>query len=187
MQPLVLLQKAEGVQLGEEMCSLLHSPSCVHWDKELRKQFMYNSKITQNTKKRSTLFSLWGSISTGRSHPEELRSLCLWRYSKPSMTWLWAVALDKMICRGVTSVTESRSSHWEKLQTVGNNCIPNFQILSLWHPASDLTLWLALRTTQFWIQKIVVISSSFSREATQALPVTAGKYTCGGWRNCSVI
>lgn len=160
------------------MCSLLHSQSCVHCDTEVRKQFMYNSKSNPKHKKKAHTFFTVRIINTRRGHPEKLWSLCLWRYSKPSVTWLWATELDKMICRGVTSV--SLSSHWEKLQTVGKNRIPNFQILSMWHPASDFTtLWLALRITQFWIQKAAVISSSFSREATQALTVTVGKHTWG--------
>lgn len=98
--------KAEGVQLGEEMCSLLHSPSCVPWDTEGSKQFMYNSKNNPKHKKKKlhTFFTV-RVINTGRSHAEKLWSLCLWRYSKASVTWLWAVELDKMICRGVTSVT----------------------------------------------------------------------------------
>lgn len=190
MQPLVLLQKAKVRE-----CSLRRrcAASCtVHLvctgTQTSGNSLFITQKITQNTrkKKKALHFFTVRVISTGRRHAGKLWSLCLWRYSKPSMTWLWAVELDKMICSGVTSV--DLSSHWEKLQTVGSNCIPNFQILSMWHPASDLTaLWLALRTTQFWIQKAVVISSSFSRAATGALTVTAGKYTCGGWRNCSVI
>lgn len=182
MQLLVLLQKANlrECSLGRCAASCTVHLICTE-TKNSGNSLCRTQKITH------TFFTV-RVISTGRRHPEKLWSLCLWRYSKSSMTWLWAVELDKMICRGVTSVTESLSSHWEKLQTIENNCIPNFQILSLWHPASDLTtLWLALRTTQFWIQKIVVILSSFSREATRALPGTAGKHTCGCWGNCSVI
>lgn len=93
------------MQLGEEMRSLLHSQSCVHCDTEVRKQFIYNSKNNPKHKKKAHTFFTVRIINTRRGHPEKLWSLCLWRYSKPSVTWLWATELDKMICRGVTSVT----------------------------------------------------------------------------------
>lgn len=94
------------MQLGEETCSLLHSPSCVHCDTKVREQLTCNPKNNpkHTQKKLHTCFTV-RVINIGRSHPEKLWSLCLWRYSKPSVTQLWAVELDKMICRGVTSVT----------------------------------------------------------------------------------
>lgn len=109
MQPLVLFQK---VKLRE--CSLRRrraASSIVHLvctvTQKSGNSLCVTQKITQNTHTKKKLHACFTVrvINIGRSHPEKLWSLCLWRYSKPSVTWLWAVELDKMICRGVTSVT----------------------------------------------------------------------------------
>lgn len=106
MQSVVLLQKAKlrECSLGRR-CAASCTVSLVGTvTQKSGNSLCITQKITQNTKKAHTFFTV-RIINTRRGHPEKLWSLCLWRYSKPSVTWLWAMELDKMICRSVTSVT----------------------------------------------------------------------------------
>lgn len=150
MQPLVLLQKVKlrECSLGRRCAaSCIVHPVCTVTQKSGNSLCISQKNNQKHTKKSSTLFSLWES-SVLKSSREVVKSLSLEILKIQHDMALSSAAGKDLMCHLSDSV--SLSSHWEKLQTVGNNCIPNLQILSMWHPASDLTtLWLALRKTQF--------------------------------------
>lgn len=121
---------------------------CILWCLS-QKWFMHELCIKKKKKERKptnkTPHFLLRVINTLTGHPEKLWNLCLWRYSKPNETWLWAtyltwkaMELDEMISRGVTSMTLwFYTATGKTLKTVENNHIPNFQNLSTWHLILD--------------------------------------------------